>query len=111
MQIPLTDNEYTILDYLADGAQPLVWLVRELHGEKRAWDAGAIAGSLAKLVEQKLIHYCQTPGGPPFSNPTLEIIQSQVHAILSNTDQHWWLELTEHGQNAWETWQQSRFGT
>ena len=111
MQIPLTEHEYTILDYLADGAQPLVWLVRELHGDKRAWDAGVIVSSLAKLVEQQLIHYCQAPGGPHFTNPTLEIIQSQVHAILNNAEQHWWLEMTEYGQNAWETWQQSRFGT
>jgi len=111
MQIPLTDNEYTILDYLADGAQPLMWLVRELHGGKRAWDPPVIISSLVKLVEQQLIHYSQSPGGPHFTNPTQEIIQAQVHAILNDTEQHWWLEMTDTGQSAWEVWQQSRFGS
>jgi len=108
MQVPLTESEYTILDYLADGAQPLVWLVRELHGGRRAWETGAIAGSLARLAEEQLIRYCQSPGGPPFVNPNAAVINSQVSSILHNDEQHWWLELTEQGQNAWETWQQTQ---
>ena len=111
MQVPLTDNEFIILDYLADGAQPLTWLVRELHGSKRSWDASVIVNSLVKLIDRQLIHYSQSPGGPNFTNPTPEVIHAQVIGVLDNNEQHWWIELTEAGQSTWETWQQTKFGS
>ena len=111
MQIPLTDTEFLILDYLADGALQLGWLVRELHHGKHAVETAVLINGLAKLVERQLVHYCQVPGGPNYTSPSPEMIHAQIISVLNNSDQLWWLELTENGQNAWEAWQQTHFGS
>lgn len=111
MQLPLTDVEYLVLDFLADGALQLTWLVHELHEGKRALDPGLIINCLAKLVEHELIQYCQSPGGPNYTQPAPELIHAQVLAVLNNGEQRWWVELTDSGQGAWESWQQSHFGS
>ena len=110
MSFQMSEIEYYVIDYLADGAQPLSWLVQDIHEGKQLWDRGMVVTALIRLMEKQLIRSNRIPGGPSITELTPEMIPAQLAGISDHHVPECWMELTDHGQAVWEIWQQASRG-
>ena len=107
MLFQLTDVEYAILDSLADGAQTLIVLMRELRRRKQPWDPATVMASFIRLVEKQLIRCGAMPGSPVAVTLSQEQLRSHVAHFPTKQEPLYWVELTDGGKQVWENWQQA----
>jgi len=110
MSFQMSEIEYFLIDYLADGALPLSELMRELHEGKPLWERGMVITALVRLMEKQLIRSNRIPGGPSATELAPEMIPVQLAGIGDHPAAECWMELTEHGQAVWEVWRQASYG-
>lgn len=89
MPLELSELGYEIVDSLADGPEPLSYLLREMRATQL--ESATIIGALEELLEQQIARY----------------MHHHWQALPLSTEQDAWLELTDCGQTAWAIWRQT----
>lgn len=89
MPFELSELGYEIVDNLADGPEPLSYLLREMR--VTLLDRATIIGTLEELLELQIARFMNHHG----------------QSLPSITKQDAWLELTDCGQMTWAIWRQT----
>jgi len=104
MFFQLSELEFSILDGLADGTQQLTILVREMRRHTPAWDPAVVMSAFTRLAEHRLIRYTPLPGASAPQEISVDALQAHLAHFPVKQKQPYWVELTDEGQNAWESW-------
>ncbi|MHB9133528.1 MAG: hypothetical protein ACYDBB_20885 [Armatimonadota bacterium] len=108
MLFQLSEIEFAVIDSLADGAEPLSLMLRELREATPPRDSVAVVTALGELMEKQLARCIRTPSGTTFTNPTRDVLKSHLSPPADQSTPEYWFELTETGQTVWENWRQLR---